>query len=499
MAASAESVFDALGKTYEDAYAHSPGLRKIIQRVLGTLKPQAKVLDVGCGTGKPVSYTLAAAGYDVSGIDISQEMIDIARKQVKQGSFEKADMRAYQPNSQFDAIFAVLSLFPLSSREISSMMLKFCEWLHPGGTLVIGTIPTTSMFTDASPSLYDKPGECMDMVDIDFMDHKFKGTVYTARGWHDMIAKVGMEVEFTHLDPFQPSNPLCIKEDHYYIIARRTTQHPLLGPYPMPTQYRGPHPLSEKAFEPFAERFSREDFDAILEALEENKKVLDVGSGHGELPVAIAQRHGKAYSIEPNADRNAIISKKSQVHNVEVLPGTAENIPYPDNTFDAAVSMWILHYVHDLERSLKEMARVVDPRLPNAKIVIVQGAPDNEAVNLVNQVCAPLSADNKQFDHQGFLLHKASEVFQAAGFTDITLRRVDVYCKFPEEDLSERCANAAEILATTWFETDPNLAEMKRELLPALETHFANRPYSIGDEGVILVARPGQGGGYQHP
>lgn len=33
--------------------------------------------------------------------------------------------------------------------------------------------------------------------------------------------------------------------------------------------------------------------------------------------------------------------------------------------------MWILHYVHDLEKSLREMARVVDPGLPNAKLVII--------------------------------------------------------------------------------------------------------------------------------
>ncbi|KAF3483978.1 methyltransferase [Arthroderma uncinatum] len=481
MAASAESVFDALGKSYEDAYAHSPGLHRIIQRVLTTLPPGTKVLDVGCGTEKPVSQTLAAAGHDVSGIDISQTMVDMARKQVIKGSFEKADMRTYQPRVQFDAIFAALSLFALSHRELSLMMLKFCEWLHPGAMLVIGIIPNT------------ETGECMDMLDIPFMGHSFKGTVCTMREWYDMIAKVGMEVEFTQMDPFQPRSPLCTKEDHCYIIAKRTTQHPLLGPYPMPTQYRGPHPLSEQAFQPFAERFSRDDFDAVLEALGKNDKILDVGSGHDELPVAIAKRHGKAYSIEPNADRNAIISNKSQVHNVEILPGTAENIPFPDNTFDAVVSMWILHYVHDLEKSLREMTRVVDPRLPHAKIVLVQGAPDNEAVNLVNQACAHLSADNKLPDHQGFLLHKASEIFREAGFTDITLRRVDVYCKFPEEDLSERCANAAEILATAWFETDPNLEKMKQELLPALKAHFAHRPDSIGDEGVILIARPGRG------
>lgn len=152
--------------------------------------------------------------------------------------------------------------------------------------------------------------------------------------------------------------------------------------------------------------------------------------------------------------------------------------------------MWVLHYVDDLEKSLHEMARVVDRSNPNARLVIVQGAPDNELVNLLNSVCAPLSAENTLIDHQGYLLQRAAEVFTSRGFADITISRVDAFCAFPEEDLEERCRRAAEVLVGFWFLEDPNYELMKEALLPQLRLHFRDRPHAIGDEAAILVARP---------
>lgn len=94
----------------------------------------------------------------------------------------------------------------------------------------------------------------------------------------------------------------------------------------------------------------------------------------------MAARTGKAFSIEPNLERNSIQAANAQADGIEIAQGSAENIPYSDNTFDAVVAMWLFHYVIDLEKSLEEMARVADSSAPNARLVIVQGAPDNEVI-----------------------------------------------------------------------------------------------------------------------
>ncbi len=118
-------------------------------------------------------------------------------------------------------------------------------------------------------------------------------------------------------------------------------------------------------------------------------RIVDTNILAPELPVAISKQVGKAYAIEPNSDRNECLVSNSSESRVEIRKGIAENLPFEDNKFDAAVTLWILHYVDDLEQSLAEMARVVDPNAPNVRIVIVQGAPDNEVVNLINKAALP--------------------------------------------------------------------------------------------------------------
>lgn len=90
-----------------------------------------------------------------------------------------------------------------------------------------------------------------------------------------------------------------------------------------------------------------------------------------ELPVAIAKQLGNAYAIEPNCDRNRLLVSNISRVSVEIRQGTAEQLPFENNMFGGAVALWILHYVDDLEQSLVEMTRVVNPRALNARIVIV--------------------------------------------------------------------------------------------------------------------------------
>ncbi|KAF4170029.1 hypothetical protein CNMCM6936_005174 [Aspergillus lentulus] len=485
MTVSAEELFDAIGQQYEDVYAENPGLEEVIQLALAELKPKSQVLDVGCGTGKPVASDIARAGHNVYGIDVSQKMVDIAREQVH-GQFEKADMLAFEPTTRFSAIFAIFSLFQLSHVDTYSMMFKFSDWLQKSGILVLGTIPSTSLIKDRS--LYDSTGQIVRHAELPFMGQRQLTTLYSMDGWRTLLQKAGFDIKVERFFSFTAKQPFKDEiQKHYFIIAKKTVDHALMGPYPLPTSYRGPHPLCEGSWAPFAERLVRDEFDAVLDLLKNNANALDVGSGYGKLPMAVAQRGGKAYSIESNAERNSLQVQKEQ--NVEIRVGSAENIPFPDGNFDAVVAMWVMHYVDDLEASLQEMARVADINNPNARLIVVQGAPDNQVVNLLNDVCVPLSRENTR-DHQGYLLYTAAKVFSERGFGQIETFRVNAFCAFPEKDMMERCTKAAEVLVGLWFKEDPNYAKMTEALIPHLELHFRDREHAIGNEAVILMARP---------
>ena len=225
MDVAAENMFDEIAKRYEAAFSEDPSLQQIIDRSLGLLKPNSSILDLGCGTGKPVCYQLAAAGHNVTGIDISQEMLEIAKRQVN-GEFLKADMTKYTPapTQQFDAIFTIFSLFNSSYEQIHSLMFKFREWLTPGGRLIIATIPSDCMFDDKS--LYNESGKWVDTKPMYFMGHEFPGSAATVEGWRELLGVAGFEIESELNYKFSPPDDTAHKADpdHHYFVARRGEQ-----------------------------------------------------------------------------------------------------------------------------------------------------------------------------------------------------------------------------------------------------------------------------------
>lgn len=66
------------------------------------LEPGMRVLDVPCGTGR-IASRLAARGYDVVGVDITDRFLEVARARDDGVRYEKADMRDLPFEAEFGA------------------------------------------------------------------------------------------------------------------------------------------------------------------------------------------------------------------------------------------------------------------------------------------------------------------------------------------------------------------------------------------------------------
>lgn len=62
-----------------------------------------KILEIGCGSGM-LARRFLDKGYNYLGLDLSHEMLEIARREVKSGRFTQGDMRNLIFDNQFDAI-----------------------------------------------------------------------------------------------------------------------------------------------------------------------------------------------------------------------------------------------------------------------------------------------------------------------------------------------------------------------------------------------------------
>lgn len=218
-----EDFYNQVGIQYEEAFGHDVGLHKIIQRFLGLLPGDARVLDCGCGTGKPVAHMIAESGRKVNGIDLSQKMVELSSKQVPTGSFKKINMIHYHPNEHLDGIIAMLSLFELTRKEISLMADNWFQWLQPNGCLLIGVFGAEDC--DATPEMYDADGQCATGIPFTFMDHKVSMTLFTKAGWNALLVGAGFELIYTETDVFKPPpTTICDDEPHYFVIARKPSR-----------------------------------------------------------------------------------------------------------------------------------------------------------------------------------------------------------------------------------------------------------------------------------
>ncbi len=140
-------------KIVEDGYnvianeynSHRLSRKEIVSEFFDSLSEyfpnKGKVLDLGCGGGEPVTGYFARKGYDITGVDISGEMIRIARDQIPDGKFIQSDMSECRfDNATFDLIVSTFAIIHVPQKEQEQLLKNIRLWLKPSGIayLVLG-------------------------------------------------------------------------------------------------------------------------------------------------------------------------------------------------------------------------------------------------------------------------------------------------------------------------------------------------------------------------
>ena len=117
------------------------------------------LLDVACGTGLHLKHL--KDDFSCTGVDISKNMLQIARKNAGGVTFKEADMKTFQLSKQFDVIVCLLSSIGYVKTEASleKTIKNFSRHLKKGGLALIEPSHAKSAYVNGEPRVTSYNGK----------------------------------------------------------------------------------------------------------------------------------------------------------------------------------------------------------------------------------------------------------------------------------------------------------------------------------------------------
>ncbi|WP_310551381.1 class I SAM-dependent methyltransferase [Paenibacillus glufosinatiresistens] len=159
---------ESFGEDYLIVYRHRDfgGARREVETMIGWLDlPQgAKVLDLCCGMGRH-SLALAEAGYEVTGVDLSEALLREARAQegADRVAWVRSDMRKLPLGGGFDAVVNLFTSFGYFEEDAEHLKVlgEIRRMLKPGGRYIIDFLSPEYVAAHLVPHSVREDGETL--------------------------------------------------------------------------------------------------------------------------------------------------------------------------------------------------------------------------------------------------------------------------------------------------------------------------------------------------
>ncbi len=112
-----------------------------------------------------------------------------------------------------------------------------------------------------------------------------------------------------------------------------------------------------------------------LAAVQSGMTALDVCCGSGDIAFALSARGAEVAGLDFSVPMLGVAAVKKEGRDVSFMQGDAQQLPFPDNTFDAVTVAYGLRNLASWQRGLEEMWRVAKP---GGRLLVLEfGKPPN--------------------------------------------------------------------------------------------------------------------------
>jgi ubiquinone/menaquinone biosynthesis C-methylase UbiE len=224
--------------------------------------------------------------------------------------------------------------------------------------------------------------------------------------------------------------------------------------------------------------------DLIRKAeLQPGEHVLDVACGTGIIARLALQQVGETGSVtglDINPGMLAVARSVTQNSSIEWHEASAEDMPFPDDSFDVVICQLGIQFMEDRSAALQEMYRVL---MPGGRMFLnVPGPAGEPFVIFAEEMGKNISPEAKKFANHVFVLNDTGEIRQlinGAGFSevDVQAKKKNISLPAPRDFLWQYVQSTP--LAGV-------LAEADEEAKATLEENVVDQWQDFVDDGAFM-------------
>jgi len=164
------------------------------------LLPQSgHVVDLGCGSGVPITRYFANRGYDVQGYDLSPRMLEIARREVPGAIFHEARIEDVDLTAEsVDLVVSFFAIIHVPREEHAALFIRMFSWLKPGGAALL------ALGTTDNPDDYE----------ADWHGAPMAWSHFDAETSLRLLRGAGFEIDYSRIEEFTDG------ERHLFVVGR---------------------------------------------------------------------------------------------------------------------------------------------------------------------------------------------------------------------------------------------------------------------------------------